>query len=224
MQSWKLNLMSDLIDSTDLSSTPIDQLDSKNKKRKQIKQTQPTESKESKSQKSKKQKKPRTENDTSEEYDNFKVGFGKKNDVVETPDELYKILNDEFHFDFDPAPVWPNGVIERDGLECDWGQSNFINPPYSNIGKWFEKAYKESIKGKTSVFLVPFRLTPIYWRKWVYPYASEIRVIANRIQFKNYPSTAPFPVGIIVYRPSDGSVLRPAVDFEHEKYAMKRLL
>lgn len=172
-----------------------------------------------------KAKKPRAEGETSEEYDNFKVGFGKKNDVVETPDELYQILDNEFHFDHDPAPVWPDGIIVTDGLTSEWGQSNFINPPYSNIGKWFEKAVKESVKGKTSVFLVPFRLTPIYWRKWVYPYASEIRVIANRIQFKNYPSTAPFPVGIIVYRPSvDGKAIRPSVDFEHKKYPMKKLL
>lgn len=156
-------------------------------------------------------------------YDNFKVGFGSKNDVVETPDELYKILDNEFHFDFDPAPVWPNGVMEWDGLKKDWGKSNFINPPYSKIGKWFEKAVREMQRGNTSVFLVPFRMTPKYWVEWVYPYATELRVIATRIQFKNYNGFAPFPVGIIVYQPTgNDKPIRQGLDFVHPVYPMKK--
>lgn len=158
----------------------------------------------------------------STEYENFKVGFGKKNDVVETPDELYTLLDNEFHFNFDPAPVWENGIQKWDGLEVDWKTCNYINPPYSNIGKWFEKAVKEMHKGNTSVFLVPLRMTPKYWVKWVYPYATEIRVIADRIQFKNYEGKAPFPVGIIVYRPTQSTnPIRAALDLDHPIYPMK---
>lgn len=159
------------------------------------------------------------------EYENFKVGFGKKNDVVMTPDELYQILNDEFKFDFDPAPLWENGVQKWDGLEVEWGQSNYINPPYSNIGKWFKKAVEEMRKGKTSVFLVPMRMTPKYWREWAYPYASELRVLADRIMFKGYEDKgkAPFPVGILVYRPyGSDEPLREGVDFDHKLYPMKK--
>ena len=39
-----------------------------------------------------KQRKKAKNSNMSVEYENFKVGFGKKNDVVMTPDELYKIL------------------------------------------------------------------------------------------------------------------------------------
>jgi hypothetical protein len=157
------------------------------------------------------------------EYDNFKVGFGKKNDVVETPDELYRMLNEEFQFDFDPAPVWPNNVMEWDGLKVDWGKSNFINPPYSHIGKWFEKAVKEMHKGNVSVFLVPMRMTPKYWVKWVYPYAQELRVIADRIQFKNYEGKAPFPIGIVVYKPTlTTEPLRKGVDIDDKTYPIKK--
>ncbi len=35
----------------------------------------------------------------------------------ETPDALYKELDDEFHFDFDPCPHNPT----FDGLSIEWG-------------------------------------------------------------------------------------------------------
>ena len=35
----------------------------------------------------------------------------------QTPDDVYKKLDDEFHFDFDPCP--PNPTF--DGLSIEWG-------------------------------------------------------------------------------------------------------
>ena len=49
-------------------------------------------------------------------------------DNWETPKELYNSLNAEFDFDFDPCPI---NCKSFDGLEIDWGKSNFVNPPYS---------------------------------------------------------------------------------------------
>ena len=43
-----------------------------------------------------------------------------------TPDSFYKTLDKEFNFDFDPCP----GHSEFDGLKKEWGDSNFVNPPY----------------------------------------------------------------------------------------------
>jgi hypothetical protein len=43
-----------------------------------------------------------------------------------TPPELYAQLDAEFHFDFDPCPYpLPPGF---DGLTCEWGRSNYVNP------------------------------------------------------------------------------------------------
>lgn len=43
-----------------------------------------------------------------------------------TPPELYAALDAEFAFDFDPCPYpLPCGF---DGLSCEWGQSNYVNP------------------------------------------------------------------------------------------------
>ena len=44
-----------------------------------------------------------------------------------TPPEVYKILDDEFRFDFDPCPLHH----KVDGLTIEWGKSNFVNPPYN---------------------------------------------------------------------------------------------
>jgi len=79
-----------------------------------------------------------------------------------TPPELYEELNKEFNFDFDPAPYpLPEGF---DGLTCEWGESNYLNPPFGAImheGKkkgataWARKAIKEHEKGKTVVMVYP---------------------------------------------------------------------
>ena len=79
-----------------------------------------------------------------------------------TPDDLMKELNDEFKFDFDPCP-YPK-PDDFDGLEIDWGQSSYVNPPFGSIihkGKkkgvtaWVRKALAENEKGKKVVLVYP---------------------------------------------------------------------
>jgi hypothetical protein len=79
-----------------------------------------------------------------------------------TPPDLYDALNAEFRFDFDPCPYpKPEGF---DGLSCEWGQSNYVNPPFGSImheGKkkgptaWVRKAIEEWQKGKRVVLVYP---------------------------------------------------------------------
>ena len=80
-----------------------------------------------------------------------------------TPPDLYVRLDAEFHFDFDPCPYpLPDGF---DGLTCEWGQSNYVNPPFGSIigrdGRkkgptaWVRKAIAENRKGKTVVLVYP---------------------------------------------------------------------
>ncbi len=91
-----------------------------------------------------------------------------------TPPELYAELDAEFGFDFDPCPYpLPDGF---DGLTCEWGQSNYVNPPFGSImhqGRkkgptfWVRKAIEEHRKGKTIVFVFPID-------KWVLMFVREI--------------------------------------------------
>ena len=79
-----------------------------------------------------------------------------------TPPDLYARLNAEFAFDFDPCP---HPLPENfDGLTCEWGNSNYVNPPFGSIihqGKkkgptaWVRKAIAESEKGKCVVLVYP---------------------------------------------------------------------
>lgn len=74
-----------------------------------------------------------------------------------TPPKHYKTLNDEFHFDFDPCP-FPK-PINFDGLSAEWGESNYVNPPFKKedgggIAYWITKGIEENRKGKTVVFLI----------------------------------------------------------------------
>lgn len=85
-----------------------------------------------------------------------------------TPPELYAELDAEFHFDFDPCPYpLPLGF---DGLTCEWGCSNYVNPPFGSImhqgpsdkrpkkkgpTAWMRKAIEEHKKGKTVVIVYP---------------------------------------------------------------------
>ena len=79
-----------------------------------------------------------------------------------TPPDLLKRINDEFGECYDPCPYpRPDGY---DGLTADWGQVNYVNPPFGSVvidGKkkgmtaWVRKAIEEQAKGKTTILVFP---------------------------------------------------------------------
>jgi hypothetical protein len=125
------------------------------------------------------------------------------NDDVATPDDLFSVLDDMFHFTFDPCPLHgaEPGSGVHDGLAVRWGVSNFVNPPYSNIAPWLRKAIDERDRyGASSVFLIPAQMHTSYWTSYVWPQASELIFIENRVRFKNYRRTFPSPMACVIYR------------------------
>ena len=105
-------------------------------------------------------------------------------DSWKTPDEFYNELNKEFNFDFDPCPL--NHDIELwNGLDVDWGNVNFINPPYSrNLKEAFiKKALIEAKKGKVCVLLLPVSTSTKIFHELILPNAKEIRFIKGRLKF-----------------------------------------
>lgn len=79
-----------------------------------------------------------------------------------TPPALYAELHAEFNFDFDPCPC-PK-PDDFDGLTCEWGQSNYVNPPFGSVSHegrkkgitaWIRKAIEEQKKGKLVVLVYP---------------------------------------------------------------------
>jgi site-specific DNA-methyltransferase (adenine-specific) len=111
-----------------------------------------------------------------------------------TPAALYRVLDAEFAFDFDPCPSEP----AFDGLAVPWGNRNYVNPPYGRkIGGWIDKAISEAALGKTVVLLVPSRTDTQWWHKLMRA-AKEIRYIVGRLHFDDSNKKAPFPSAIIV--------------------------
>jgi len=96
-----------------------------------------------------------------------------------TPPALMESLQAEFDFTFDPCP-FPK-PDDFDGLKAEWGESNYVNPPFGVImheGKkkgptaWARKAIEENAKGKRVVLVYPID-------KWV------LMLIAAGAQIRN---------------------------------------
>ena len=102
-----------------------------------------------------------------------------------TPDYIYKELNDEFNFDFDPCPL-QHELKKWNGLDISWGDRNFINPPYSRKLKeaFVLKAIEESKKGKLCVMLLPVSTSTKLFHNYILPNKKEIRFVFKRIKFK----------------------------------------
>ena len=104
-----------------------------------------------------------------------------------TPKWLYQMLDDEFHFDFDPCPL-NTGEIEpdKDGLLIPWGRRNFVNPPYSKGLKeaFVRKAVDVSKSGSLCVMLLPVSTSTAVFHDLILPNAKEIRFVRGRIRFE----------------------------------------
>ena len=120
---------------------------------------------------------------------------------------MFDELNAEFNFTLDPCSTEENHkcelyyTIETDGLAKSWeGQRVFCNPPYSEISRWVEKAYREGTKDNTLVvLLIPSRTDTKYFHNFIYN-RTEIRFVKGRLRFGKQTNSAPFPSMIVIFR------------------------
>lgn len=113
---------------------------------------------------------------------------GSNNDHWETPDYIKEDIRKEFGEFFDPCPI-RHDLSKWNGLEIDWKEVNFVNPPYNNKDKvaFIKKAYFESLKGRTSILIIPVSTELPVFHEVILPY-GEIRFIRGRVRFKGYNS------------------------------------
>ena len=107
-------------------------------------------------------------------------------DDWKTPAAFYKKLNERFDFDFDPCPLY-HDITKWDGLKIEWGQRNFVNPPYSRKLKeqFIKKAYEESLKGKLCVLLIPASTDTKIFHEYILGIA-DIEFIEGRLKFEGF--------------------------------------
>ena len=137
------------------------------------------------------------------------VMFSSKSNEWETPQELFDLLNEEFHFTLDPASTHENAKCakhytqEEDGLAQDWrGETVFCNPPYGReLPLWIEKAAKsvQGGGGTTVVMLIPSRTDTRAFHEYILDKA-EVRFLRGRLKFSGSKQSAPFPSMIVIFR------------------------
>ncbi len=133
-------------------------------------------------------------------YSSAKTGE-KKQDKWQTPPEIFRQLNDEFHFTLDAAAEAETALCgtyfteEDDALKQNWGEHIvFCNPPYSKLRAFAKKAYEESRRGATVVMLVPARTDTKAFHEYLSK--GEVRFIKGRLKFLQNgleQDAAPFP-------------------------------
>lgn len=121
--------------------------------------------------------------------------FSSATDEWSTPVDVYRRLDEEFHFNFDPCPLGGN-VDGRSELFVSWkGKRVFCNPPYSDIRPFLER-FREA---ELAVYLVPARTDTRWFHDLVLPNAREIRFIKGRLKFGDAKNSAPFPSMVLVF-------------------------
>ena len=149
----------------------------------------------------------------------------------ETPPHIFDALDDEFTFELDAAACprttkcsfWFDKT--DDALVQDWtsptsyGQTCidnpmwlgcpwvtvWCNPPYGrDVGKWVEKAFRESQKGLTVVMLLMASTDTAWWHDYVSK-AAQVRLIRGRLAFTRakdgHSGPAPKGSAVVVFTP-----------------------
>lgn len=131
--------------------------------------------------------------------------FSSKTCEWETPQKLFDLLNEKWHFDLDVCATAENNKCEhffskeQDGLKQEWTGVCWMNPPYGrDIRKWVQKAYESSLKGAKVVCLLPARTDTGWWHDFCMK--GSIEFIRGRLKFGNSKSGAPFPSAIVIFQ------------------------
>ncbi len=152
------------------------------------------------------------------------VSKSRVTDEWHTPASLLSNLTDAIGagFDLDPcsptlnpdeAPVVASRyyTVQQDGLSMKWAGRVYMNPPYSMVKKWVEKA-RLAIEQKDAdlvIGLVPARTDTKWWNASVAGYA-DVFFLHGRLTFSGHHNTAPFPSAVVVWGGDGGLIERLA--------------
>jgi phage N-6-adenine-methyltransferase len=131
---------------------------------------------------------------------------------------LYDELNKMYEFRLDPATN-PDNPLKTEffytqsdnGLGKDWLPVNtFINPSYSQVGKWVAKAHVQFLVNveKNPNLVIVMLIASRTHTRWFHDIVLEsqhlgychIRFLKGRIKFRNTENSSPFPSMILTFR------------------------
>jgi hypothetical protein len=97
---------------------------------------------------------------------------------------------------FDPCPFNPDYVL--DGLtDVDWPERVFINPPYSNVTPWIDKAINHARRGGLVVMLLKHDSSTKWFAK-IHEFGADILMCRGRLKHQ-LKDIAPFPSILVVF-------------------------
>ena len=139
---------------------------------------------------------------------------GESDEWATPPDFVRPIADAIGGFDLDPSSGAEESPIARrtigkqeNGLKFDWFGNVWLNPPYSDIGPWLQKAIHEvRQEGVNTVVALVKGDTSTDWFQKYGTKAEYICWVGKRLNFGG-GSNAPFPSIVLVY----GDVPREAL-------------
>jgi len=137
------------------------------------------------------------------------VHYSSGKDNWGTPPQLFEQCRHIWGFQLDAcAEPWSakcrEFYTEKDnGLLMKWKTWTWVNPPYSDIESWLEKASAERYRGASSVVLVPARTDTRAFHRYA-TQASRLFFIKSRLKFidpltEKERDCAPFPSMLIEF-------------------------
>lgn len=110
-----------------------------------------------------------------------------------TPDRVFDLIVENWKYPkwrfYDPVPIGTpfKSPCFFNGLYAEWGQFNFVNPPFEKVilEKFVDKAITEAEKGKVTIMLLPSKTDQAWFHDIILEYEFEIVWIRKRLKFKN---------------------------------------
>ena len=131
-----------------------------------------------------------------------------------TPPALLAILDQQYRFTrkpdgslIDVCPIDWDPATHPDGLAIDWPPSAFVNPPYTGVTDWVQKAHTEARKGNQSVLLLNAATDSVWFHEFCYNQPGvEVRFLRGRVPFidqenPKYRVANPSPSMVVIFRP-----------------------
>ena len=135
--------------------------------------------------------------------------FASKNQSWETPDDLFKKIDEVFHFDCDVCASPENAKCDKYYTEQDscllkeWSGVNWMNPPFKDMKKFIQKAYDQRDKAVT-VCLIPARTNTKWWHELCMK--GEVYFLCGRPKFKGNIHGLPQPLALVVFGREQGTM------------------
>ena len=107
------------------------------------------------------------------------------------------------HTYYDPCPIDYDGDVDESGLHIDWTVASglynnriFVNPPYSNVTPWVQRAIQAYNEG-CQVYMLLKNDTSTKWFSMLHEAGAKFMFMNGRLRFST-GKTAPFPSMLVV--------------------------